>query len=231
MELVCFCTKFDRRALRRLDRRARLDDRLLLAESDIRSMLNRFYRITLVVAAAAIGGLSLYWIVPDLTPYVGENGAALWSWFLIIASGVGAHRLLPRANLSHVSHVLSAILVSACVAMVIAWILMLVVDFPVDQGRIPQLLLVGFSALVLAGIVFFPIYLIQRKLDRSIAFFYFLAGILIPASCVLIYAPFGNDDIQANVLAAIVLGFLGACSAVGFAAVAGRSRVEAIDAA
>jgi len=193
-------------------------------------MLDRFYRITLVAAAAAIGGLSLYWIAPDLTTYIGQNGAALWSWFLIIASGVAAHWLLPKTNLSHVSHVLSAILVSVCVAMVVAWILMIVVDFPVDQGVLPQLLLVGFSALALAGLVFFPIYLIQRRLDRSITFLYFLAGTLIPASCTLIYLPFGKEDFQANILSAIVIGLLGACSAVGFAAVVGRSRVKGVDA-
>lgn len=187
-------------------------------------MLDRIYRIILVVAAAAIFGLLLYWLAPDVTPYVGENGAALWSWFLIVASGFVAHRLLPDTDLSAVSHVLLALLVSAIVAMIVAWAFVLVVDLGVDEGAVPQVLIAGLATLAFAGTVYVPIYVMRGRLGRSVPFIYLLAGALLPASCVLVWRPLGQEDTVANLLAAALLGCLGVSSAIGFAVAAARSR-------
>ncbi|MGI9204242.1 MAG: hypothetical protein ACR2Q3_09540 [Woeseiaceae bacterium] len=191
-------------------------------------MPNRIYRIVLIVAAAVIFGLLLYWIAPDVTPYAGENGAALWSWFLIVASGIAAHWLLPKTNLSPVSHVLFALLAGAVVVMVIAWVFVLVVDFPVDQYGLPQVLIVGLSSLVFASIVFVPIHLIRRKLGRAVPFIYFLTGVLIPASYVMIWRPLGQEDFSANLLSAVLLSILGACSAAVFAIATTRLRNKSV---
>ena len=187
-----------------------------MSEDNSRNLLDRLYRVVLIVAAAVIFGLLLYWIAPDVTPYIGENGAALWSWFLIVVSGVAAHRLLPKTVMSSVSQLLFALLASAAVTMVAAWVFILVVDLPVDQGGLPQVLLVGFSASVLAAIVFVPIHLIRKTLGRAVPFIYFFTGALIPAVYVMIWRPLG-EDFSANLLSAVLIGFLGTCSAVGFA--------------
>ncbi len=188
-----------------------------MSEDNSRNLLDRLYRVVLIVAAAVIFGLLLYWISPDVAPYIGENGAALWSWFLIVVSGVVAHRLLPKTAMASVSQLLFALLASAAAAMVVAWVLILVVDLPVDQGGLPQVLLVGFSALVFAGILFVPIHLVRKTLGRAVPFIYFLTGALIPASYVMIWRPLGEEDFAANLLSAVLIGFLGTCSAVGFA--------------
>ena len=188
-----------------------------MSEDNSRNLLDRLYRVVLIVAAAVIFGLLLYWIAPDVTPYIGENGAALWSWALIVLSGIAAHRLLPKTAMSSVSQLLFALLVSATMAMVVAWVFILVVDLPVDQGGLPQVLVVGFSALGFAGVLFVPIHLIRKTLGRAVPFIYFLTGALIPASYVMIWRPLGEEDFSANLLAAVLLGILGTCSAVGFA--------------
>ncbi len=108
--------------------------------------------------------------------------------------------------------------------MTVAWVFVLVIDLPVDQGGLPQVLIVGLFTLFFASAVFVPIHLIRRRLGRSVPFVYFLAGALIPASCVFIWRPFGQDDFAANLLSAILLGILGACSGVGFAIVTTRLR-------
>ena len=196
-----------------------------MSEDNSRNLLDRLYRVVLIVAAAVILGLLLYWIAPDVTPYIGENGAALWSWFLIVVSGVAAHRLLPKTVMSSVSQLLFALLASAAVTMVAAWVFILVVDLPVDQGGLPQVLLVGFSASVLAAIVFVPIHLIRKTLGRAVPFIYFLTGALIPAVYVMIWRPLG-EDFSANLLSAVLIGFFGTCSAVGFAVATAPLRNE-----
>ena len=196
-----------------------------MSENESRNLTDRLYRIVLIVAAAVIFGLLFYWIAPDLKPYVGESGAAMWSWALIVLSGIAAHWLLPRTNLAPVSRVLFAVLISTAVAMLSAWILMLVVDLPVDQGELPQVLfLVGFLALVFASIVFVPFHLLRRKLGRSVAFVYLLTGTVIPAGIVMVWRPAGQHDLLANALLAVFLGVIGGCSAIGFAIAAARFR-------
>lgn len=185
-------------------------------------MFDRLYRFILIATAAVIGGLSLYWMAPDLTPHIGENGAALWSWFLIIGCGVVAHWLLPKTSLAKVSRMLAAILVSAFAAMLAASLLNMALDFSLDEAAIPQVLLIGFAALVFAIVVYLPIYLVQRKLVRSVVHTYIVAGALIPAACSLFFRPFGRADFEANVLAAMLLGLIGACSAIAFAVIVYR---------
>ncbi|MDJ0793082.1 MAG: hypothetical protein QNI98_02475 [Woeseiaceae bacterium] len=200
-----------------------------MSQNKSRNLPDRLYRIVLIVAAAVIFGLLFYWISPDLTPYVGENGAALWSWALIVFSGIAAHWLLPRKNLAPVSRVLFALLTSAVVAMLGAWILMLVVDLPVDQGEIPQVLVtVGLLALAFASIVFVPFHLLRKKLGRSVAFIYLLTGTFIPAGCVMFWRPAGQHDLVANSLLAVFLGLIGGCCAIGFAIAAARFRSGSI---
>lgn len=185
-------------------------------------MFDLLYRFVLIVAAAVIGGLLLYWMVPDLTPHIGENGAALWSWTLIIACGVVAYWLLPKTNLAHVSRVLSAILASAAAAMVAAAIINFVFDFPLDEEAVPQVVLIGFCALAFASTVYFPIYVIQRRLARAAILTYIVAGMLIPAACIFFYRPFGDADVEGNILSGVILGLIGVCSAIAFVVVAHR---------
>ncbi len=199
-----------------------------MLENESRDLPNRLYRIVLIVAAAVIFGLLFYWIFPDVTPYVGENGAALWSWALIFLSGIAAHWLLPRTDLGPVSRVLLALLTSAVVAMFCAWIFMLVVDFPVDQGEIPQVLvLVGLLTLAFASIVFVPFHLLRKKLGRAVAFIYLLTGTVIPAGYVMVWRPLGHHDSVANLLFAVLLGLIGGCSAISFAIATARFRNKA----
>ncbi len=196
-----------------------------MPENESRNLPDRLYRIVLVVAAAVIFGLLFYWIAPDVTPYVGENGAALWSWALIALSGIAAHWLLPRTNMAPVSRVLFALLTSAVVAMLSAWICMLVVDLPVDQGERAQMLaVVGLLALVFASIVFVPFYLLRKKLGRAVAFIYLLAGTIIPAGYVMVWRPVDQDDLVANVILAVFLGLIGGSSAISFAITTARFR-------
>ena len=186
------------------------------------SRLDRLYRLVLVAAGAIVGGLLLYWLIPDLAPHIGENGAALFSWFLIIVCGVSTHWLLRRTSLARVSRVLAAVLASGFGAASAAAILIIVLDFPVDQQGIPQVLLIGFSALGFAFAVYLPIYLIQRKLARSMISIYVLTGTIIPAAGISVYQPLGQADFEANLLSAVLLGLIGACSAVAFGIVAHR---------
>ena len=192
------------------------------------SPLDKFFRVVLVVAAAVTFGLLLYWIAPDVTPYVGETGAALWSWCLIIASGAFAHRLLPAMNLAPVSRVLFAVLASAAVAMLVATILALFV-LPVDQDEVPQVLLfVEFSALALASIAFVPLYLIRRKLGRAVRIAYLLTGLIMPSGYVMLWRPLGQHDFVLNVIFAGFLGLIGVFSAIGFAMAIAWSRSGAV---
>ena len=188
------------------------------SENESRTLLDRLYRLVLIFAAAVIFGLLFYWIAPDVTPYVGENGAALWSWALIVLSGIAAHWLLPRTDMAPVSRVLFALLTSSVVAMLSAWICMLVVDAPFDQGELPQVLIVvGLLALVFASIVFVPLYLLRKKLGRAVGVTYLLAGVIIPASYVMVWRPADPHDLVANVILAVFLALIGGCSAVNFA--------------
>ncbi len=188
-------------------------------------MPNRLYRIALIVAAAVIFGLLFYWFFPDVTPYVGDTGAALWSWALIVLSGIAAHWLLPRTNLLPVSRVLFALLISAVVAMFSAWVSMLVVDAPLAQGELPQVLVaVGLSALAFASVVFVPFHLLRKRLGRAVAFIYLLAGTTIPAGYVMVWRPLGQHDLAANVILAVFLGLIGGCSAISFAIATLRFR-------
>lgn len=196
-----------------------------ISEDESQNLPDRLYRIVLVVAAAVIFGLLFYWIAPDVTPYVGENGAALWSWVLIVLSGIAAHWLLPRTKMAPVSRVLFALFTSAVVAMLSAWISMLVVDLPVDEGELPQVLVVvGLLALVFASIVFVPFYLLRNKLGRAVGFMYLLAGTVIPATYVMVWRPVDQNDLIANAILAVFLGVIGGCSAISFAIATARFR-------
>ena len=191
-------------------------------------MLNTLYRTAVLLVIAVVLGLFLYWIAPDVTPYVGENGAALWSWFLIIASGIAAHFLLPRRDMSPVSDVLVALLTGSVVATIVAWVSALAVDLPLEQGPLSQLLLVGFSALGFGCLVFVPIHLIQRRLGRSTVLIYPVAGALLPAGLALVWQPLGTGFSE-HLISAVVLGSLGASSAVGFAILTARLRSTRVE--
>jgi len=191
--------------------------------------LDRIYRIILIVAAAVIGGLVLYALVPDVTPYVGTNGAALLSWFLIFASGVAAHFLLPKRDLSQVTAVLLALLASTIAAVVTAWLLMVLVDFPVDDGGAGQLLLVGAVAFVFASLVFVPTYVFCRKIGGSPMTICLLSGVLLPAACIFILRPFGDEQSIWLVFEAAAFSLIGASASLAFVTIAtrtGSSRVK-----
>ena len=189
-----------------------------VSKNDSQNLPDRLYRSLLIVAAALMFGLLFYWIVPDVTPIVGETGAALWSWLLIIVSGIAAHRWLPKTNMTPVSRVLFAVLMSTLAAMLTALVFALVVELSVDQGELPQVFTaVGFSAFVFASIVFIPIYLTRKKLGRTVAFIYLLAGTMIPAGCVMVWQPLGKQDLVGNLMFAAIVGLVGGCSAIGFA--------------
>ncbi len=194
-----------------------------MPENASQSLLNRLYRTVIVLAIALVLGLFLYWLAPDLTPYVGENGAALWSWFLIIASGIAAHFLLPKEDMSLVTDVLSALLVGAVAVMAVAWVSAIAVDLPLEEASLAQLLVVGLAAIAYGCLLFIPIHLIQRRLGRTSALVYPFMGALIAAGLSLIWRPLGSDSVAQTVVL-VMLGILGACSAVGFSLVTLRSR-------
>lgn len=200
-----------------------------MSNDSSRNLPDRLYRITLIVAAAVLFGLLFYWIVPDVTPYVGENGAALWSWALIVLSGIAAHRLIPRTNLSPVSRVLFALLISAAIAMLTALICMLLVGAPLAQGEVQQVLVaVGVSTLAFASVVFVPLHLLRKRLGRAVTFIYVLAGTVIPSGYVMVWHPLGQQDLTANAILAVFLGLIGACSAISFAVATGQFRRASI---
>ena len=182
-----------------------------------RNLPDKLYRSVLIFAAAVVFGILLYWILPDVTPYVGETAAALWSWSLIVASGVAAHWLLPRSDLAPVSRVLFAVLVSAIVAMFAALVLALVV-LPIDRDEIPQLLIaVGLTALAFSSIVFVPLHLVGSRSGRSVVFYSLLAGSVLPAGLVMVVRPVDPNDYLGDLLLAAFVGCIGGCSALGFA--------------
>lgn len=188
--------------------------------------MRRLFRLILVVAVALAGGLLLYAITPDLRPRFGEDAAALWSWFLIFAAGYVAHRLLPRDDLSHVSRILLAIIASAAAAMVCTWLLILLVDFPVDDGGVGQVLLVGSAAIAFATIVLCPIYFLRNKIGKYLIAAYLTSGVLIPATWVYLSRPFGDYEFLWLSLQAMVLAVIGASASVVFMLVVGRVRID-----
>lgn len=192
-------------------------------------LVDRLYRMFLILAAAFVGGLLLYRLTPNLTPRFGEDVAALWSWFLIFASGYVAHRLLPKDDLSHVSRILLAILASSVAAIFSTWIFLVFLGAPFDDGGVGQLLLVGSAALAFATIVFCPIYLLRRKIGRYQAVVYVMSGVLIPGAWIYILRPFGDDEFKWISYQAAVLAAIGVPAAVAFMLVAGRARAERVD--
>jgi hypothetical protein len=192
-------------------------------------LLDRLYRILLILAAALIGGLLLYAVTPNLTPRFGEDVAALWSWFLIFLTGFAAQRLLPKDDLSRVSHILLAILASSLAAMLSTWAFIVLLDAPFDEGGVPQLLMVGAAALAFATIVFCPIYWLRRKTGRYQAGAYVLSGVLMPAAWIFIARPFGNDGFKWIAYEAAVFAAIGASAALAFMMVAGRAKAENVE--
>ena len=126
--------------------------------------LNRLYRTLLILAAALVGGLVIYWLTRTQVEQFGETAAALWSWFLILICGFVTHRLLPKDDLSRISWILLAIFASVVASMFSAWVLIILIDEPIDDGISGQLFVAGSVALVLATVVFCPIYLMRKKL-------------------------------------------------------------------
>ena len=184
--------------------------------------MDRVYRTILVLAAAVIGGLALYVLTPDMAPYVGEDGAAPWSWFLLFASGIAAHLFLPKSDLSRVSLVLVAVLASALAAVLTTWLLLVLIDFPIDGGYLGQLVLIGAVALVFAGFVFVPIYLFYENVGRSPKTICLLSGALLPAAWVFAMRPFGDEAMKWIALEAAAFSIIGASAAVAFTIVASR---------
>ena len=187
-------------------------------------MLDRLYRALLVLFAAIAGGLVLYWASPDVKPYIGENGAAAWSWFLIVASGVAAHIALPRSDLTVVSNILFAVVVSAATAVFCTAVAAFLLDFPGDDGVLWLYALAGAAAIVMAALVYIPVYLLSRKFRRPLYAVYVALGASVPALWVFVFRPFGDDRIELITIEALILGAIGASSAIAFSLVAGRSR-------
>ncbi len=195
-----------------------------MSNNNSKTLADRLYRIVLILAASIFFGVLVYWITPDLSPYIGENGAALWSWGLLVICGVAAHWLLPKSDLSPVSGVLFAVLSSAVAAMLAALVLIIVV-LPVDIGQAPQMLFaLCLVVLPFAGVVFVPLHLARRHLGRSVVFLYFLAGTGIPAAFVMILRPVDPRDYVGDLMLAVALGLVGACAAIGFAIATASSR-------
>ena len=200
-----------------------------MAKTKSRGLMDRLYRGVLVFAAAFVFGLLLYWLIPDVTPYIGQTGAALWSWLLIIASGMAAHRMLPRIDLSPVSGVLFGLFTGAAVAMFFAFVFAQMLNVPFDDGELPQaLLFVGFSALVLASILFIPIHLAREKLGGKVVVLCLLSGVVFPAGCILLWRPLGSEEFLGNALFAGLASLVGGGSAIGFSIATSRFRGEVV---
>ena len=92
----------------------------------------------------------------------------------------------------------------------------MLVDFPARDGVGSQLLLVTFAALTLAALVFIPIYLISRRLQRSLGSIYLVSGALVPGGLILVLRPFGDIEFFWVSTVALVLGLIGAAAAWAF---------------
>ncbi len=191
--------------------------------------MDRLYRTFLILAAAVIGGLLLYAVTPNLALRFGDDAAAIWSWFLILASGYIAHRLLPKNDLSHVSRILAAVFASSIAAMLSGWIFIVFFDTPFDYGGIWQLLLVGSTALVFATFVFCPIYWLRRKIGKYQAVIYVSSGGLIPAAWIYVVQPFGTAGFEWLTYEAAVYATIGVSAAVVFMLVAGRENAGRVE--
>ncbi|MEM1175737.1 MAG: hypothetical protein AAGA33_07515 [Pseudomonadota bacterium] len=193
------------------------------------SLPDRIYRAILVVAAAVVFGVLVYGLLPDVKPYVGETGAAIWSWALIIGGGITAHRFLPRADLSPVSRVLFSVLSSALVAVFAGLILVLTV-LPIELGEIPAVLLsFGLSAIAFAGVVFVPLHRVGERLGGRSGLLCLLAGAVIPAITIMVIRPVDPRDFVGDLAFAVFVAVIGACSAIGFSiasAWSGTSRLS-----
>ena len=153
---------------------------------------------------------------------LGQDGAALWSWFLLFASGIVAHLVLPKRDLSTVSLVLSAVLASTLAAILTTWLILILIDFPIDGGYFGQLMLTGAMALVFAGLVFVPIYLFCKHAGRSPKASCLLSGALLPAIWIFAMRPFGDEALPWLALEAAAFSIVGVAAAVTFVFVANR---------
>ncbi len=186
-------------------------------------MLKWAWHFLLVLIAAIVGGLALYALFPDITPYVGETGAAIWSWFAILASGIAAHIALRRSDLHRVSMVLAAILASASSVAVLAYPVMVLVDFPFRDEWFDVLMVLAFVALSIACLVFFPVYLFSRKLRRPLTRVYLALGALIPIGWVVTARPFGDHELVWDMLIAVPLALFGTAGGWTFSLIVRRT--------
>lgn len=177
---------------------------------------DRLYRAFLVVSSAAIGGLAVYWVTrPFVLPH-GASIAALWYWGLTVIIGYASHRLLPENDLSAVTTVLLACLMSA--GSVIAGVVALVFALggPPLPG-LPALLLVsGVLTIAFASAVLWPVYVWTTRIGRYGTLAILVAGALVPGMLVFSLAPFGSEPPGWRLLQSAIVAALGALAALTF---------------